>query len=65
MIAMWGSETMPFDENLTPYARYQEKLRLYNNDLAALRTEEEKEALRRAIAETDTSPGTNPGTGRR
>lgn len=46
---MWGSETMPFDENLTPCARYQEKLRLYNDDLAALRTEEEKEALRQQL----------------
>jgi hypothetical protein len=47
--AMWGSETMPSEENLTPYARYQEKLQFFNNDLAALRTEEEKEALRQQL----------------
>jgi hypothetical protein len=42
--AMWGSETMPFEENLTPYARYQEKLILYQNDLSKERPEAEKTA---------------------
>jgi lipase chaperone LimK len=42
--AMWGSETMPFDENLTPYARYQEKLMLYQKDLSKERPEAERAA---------------------
>jgi hypothetical protein len=54
--AMWGSETMPFDENFAPYARYQDKLHLYNNDLAALRTDDEKEALRQQLQRQTLSP---------
>lgn len=42
--AMWGSETMPFDENLTPHARYQEKLMLYQKDLSKERPEAERAA---------------------
>jgi hypothetical protein len=42
--AMWGSKTMPFEENLTPYARYQEKLILYQNDLSKERPEAERTA---------------------
>jgi phosphoenolpyruvate-protein kinase (PTS system EI component) len=53
---MWGSEMMPFDENLTPYVRYQEKLLIYNNDLAALQTEEEKETLRQQLQRQTLSP---------
>ena len=41
---MWGNETMPFDENLTPYARYQEKLTLYMKDLSDVRPKTESEA---------------------
>ena len=53
---MWGSEMMPFDENLTPYVRYQEKLLIYNNDLATLQTEEEKETLRQQLQRQTLSP---------
>jgi lipase chaperone LimK len=53
---MWGSEMMPFDENLTPYVRYQEKLRIYNNDFAALQTQEEKETLRQQLQRQTLSP---------
>lgn len=42
---MWGNETMPFDENLAPYARYQEKKNLYGKDLADARTDAEREAM--------------------
>ena len=42
--AMWGNETMPFDEKLTPYARYQEKLYLYSKDLSDVNPGIEKEA---------------------
>ncbi len=42
--AMWGKEKMPFDENLTPYARYQEKLTLYRKDLSDARPKTESEA---------------------
>ncbi len=41
---MWGGETMPFDANLTSYARYQEKLNLYGRDLSDARSASEKEA---------------------
>lgn len=41
---MWGSETMPFDENLTSYARYQEKLNLYSRDLSDTQSAAEKQA---------------------
>lgn len=41
---MWGGETMPFDVNLTSYARYQEKLNLYGRDLSDARSAAEKEA---------------------
>jgi len=43
--AMWGSQTMPYDENLTSYARYQEKLSLYSKDLADALTTAETEAI--------------------
>jgi len=53
---MWGSETMSFDQNLTSFARYQEKLNLYSRDLADARSEAEKEAtLERLRRETFSS----------
>ena len=42
---MWGSETMPYEDNLTSYARYQEKLNLYGRDLSEARSGSEKEAI--------------------
>lgn len=41
---MWGNETMPFEENLTPYVRYQEKIALYRKDLSDARPQAEREA---------------------
>ncbi len=54
--SMWGSTTAPFDENSTPYQRYQEKLQLYLNDFSVLRTEEEKEALKQRLQRETLSP---------
>jgi lipase chaperone LimK len=47
--SMWGSAAAPFEENITAYERYQDKLNLYSNDLSALRTEKEKEAFRQQL----------------
>lgn len=43
--AMWGEEAMPFDVNSSAYSRYQEKLIIYQKDLASARTDAEREAM--------------------
>jgi len=43
--AMWGDDVMPFDINMSPYSRYQEKLITYSRDLAGARTEAERTAM--------------------
>ena len=53
---MWGSETMPYEDNLTSYARYQEKLNLYNRDLSEARSGSEKEAILEKIRRETFTP---------
>lgn len=42
--AMWGNERMSFDQNMSSYARYQEKLNLYRKDLSDVRPAAERKA---------------------
>jgi lipase chaperone LimK len=53
---MWGSETMPYEDNLTSYARYQEKLNLYGRDLSEARSGSEKEAILEKIRRETFTP---------
>lgn len=55
--AMWGEDVMPFDANSSAYSRYQEKLIIYQNDLAGAQTEAEKEALLEKFRREIFTPG--------
>jgi lipase chaperone LimK len=53
---MWGDEADAVEEHPKPYDRYREKLRIYEQDLAAMGSDEERKAKIKEFRETYFEP---------
>lgn len=53
---MWGDERLGTELYVSPYEKYQERLKIYESDLAGQETDEDREALVKSIREQAFSP---------